>query len=89
MTNKDLFGQQLHTEREIEGEEYAGIVKHETDRAILFFTGEDTVWLPRAAIHVEQTGAATRRFTGRTVGITYPATVTIPDRLAREKGLIE
>ena len=53
------------------------VLIHETDRAVLVdHGGEANVWLPRSAIEIE------RDKSGKTW------TVTLPERLANEKGLI-
>ncbi len=55
-----------------------GAVEARTDKAVLFHTGnkEEAVWLPLSQIEIEETGFA---------GI---FTVTLPEWLALEKGLI-
>ena len=54
-----------------------GIVRHQTDRAVLIDTGgKATAWLPLALVDIAPNGD------GRTV------TVTLPEWLALEKGLI-
>lgn len=81
---KDLFGQPLHTAPAIEGEQYAGTIVTETAAAILFDHGDGECWLPKSLIHFEDApGIAGTRTLKRAV------LVTIPDRLAREKGIKE
>ena len=55
-----------------------GAVEARTDKAVLFHTGDKAkaAWLPLSQIEIEETGLA---------GI---FTVTLPERLALEKGLI-
>ena len=50
-------------------------VKHETDKAILVDDGAKKVWLPKSQIEFESNGDGT-------------STVTLPEWLARDKGLI-
>ena len=57
----------------------AGVVHHETDKAILFSETahrEDAVWLPKSQVEMEYDGS--RNF----------YTVTLPEQLALDKGLI-
>lgn len=49
----------------------AGEVRAQTDKAIQFYDGDRTVWLPRSQIELNDDG-----------------TVTMPEWLANEKGLI-
>lgn len=55
-----------------------GAIEHRTEKAILFHTGikEQAVWLPLSMVEVEETG----------FGGIY--TVTLPESLALDKGLI-
>lgn len=55
-----------------------GAIEARTDRAVLFHTGnkEEAAWLPLSQVEVAETG----------VGGIF--TVTLPERLAQEKGLI-
>jgi len=55
-----------------------GAIEARTDKAVLFHTGnkEEAAWLPLSQIEVEETGIA---------GI---VTVTLPEWLAADKGLI-
>lgn len=53
-----------------------GELVHETDKAILLFDGAEKVWLPKAAIEIDR---------DRADGLVE---VTLPERLAKEKGLI-
>ena len=55
-----------------------GAIEARTEKAILFHTGdkEQAAWLPLSQIEVDETGIP---------GI---VTVTLPERLATEKGLI-
>lgn len=55
------------------------IIAHRTDRAVLVKDSEDAegVWLPLAAVEVEQSASNSGY-----------ATVTMPEALAQEKGLI-
>jgi len=55
-----------------------GAIEHSTEKAVLFHLGDKTkaVWLPRSQIEIEDTGIG---------GI---HTVSLPDWLALEKGLI-
>ena len=58
----------------------AGVLHAETTMAILFSDTshrEDAVWLPKSQIEIEHDG-------GRRAFVT----VTLPERLAKEKGLI-
>lgn len=81
---KDLFGKPLHTQTDIRGEEYAGVLVRETGAAILFDDGDQQVWLPKTQVRVEDMpGNAGSRALDRAV------LVTIPDWLAKEKGLTE
>lgn len=53
------------------------VLVHQTEKAVLVdHGGEASVWLPRSAIEIERDGN----------GKTW--TVTLPERLAQEKGLI-
>ena len=49
----------------------AGEIKVETEKAIQFYDGDQTVWLPRSQIEINDDG-----------------TVTMPEWLARDKGLV-
>jgi len=81
---KDLFGKPLHTQPDIKGEEYCGTLVRESGAAILFDDGEQQIWLPKSQIRIEDApGNAGSRALERAV------IVTIPDWLAKEKGLIE
>lgn len=80
---KDLFGQELYTQPDIDGEDYAGTIVAETKLAILFDDGENQNWLPKAEINIEDAPGAGGKTLHRAV------IVTIPDWLAREKELIE
>lgn len=55
-----------------------GAIEARTDKAVLFHTGnkEEAVWLPLSQIEIEETGIS---------GI---VTVTLPEWLGEEKGLI-
>jgi hypothetical protein len=53
--------------------ELTGEIRHETDLAVLFFDGETEVWLPRSQIEIDGRGLVT---------------VTVPEWLAKDKGLI-
>ena len=58
----------------------AGVIHAETGKAILFSDTahkEDAVWLPKSQIEIEHDGGR-RDF----------VTVTMPERVAKEKGLI-
>lgn len=58
----------------------AGVIHAETARAILFSDTahkEDAVWLPKSQIEIKHDGGR-RSF----------VTVTLPERVAKEKGLI-
>jgi len=50
----------------------AGELRHETERAFLFYDGKETVWLPKSLCEWDQ----------------YSGTITLPEWLAMEKGLI-
>ncbi len=53
------------------------VLVHETDRAVLVdHGGSENVWLPKSAIEIERDAG----------GKTW--TVTLPERLASEKGMI-
>jgi hypothetical protein len=53
------------------------VLVHQTDRAVLIdHGGDENVWLPKSAIEIERDAS----------GKTW--TVTLPERLAQEKGLI-
>ncbi|MCA0303506.1 MAG: hypothetical protein LCH95_13975 [Proteobacteria bacterium] len=53
------------------------VLVHETERAVLVdHGGAETVWLPKSAVEIERDAG------GRTW------TVTLPERLAAEKGLL-
>lgn len=83
---RDLFGEDLHTAHDIEGEQYAGTLVRETAAAILvdFGANNQQVWLPKSKIRYDDApGNAGARLSGNLV------IVTIPDWLAKEKGLIE
>lgn len=57
----------------------AGVIHHQTDKAVLFSETadrEDAVWLPKSQIEMEYDGH--RNF----------YTVTLPEQLALDKGLI-
>jgi hypothetical protein len=54
----------------------AGELRADRERSIQFFDGSKTVWLPKSQIEVEKTGP--NNF----------VTVTMPEWLALEKGLI-
>jgi hypothetical protein len=82
---KDLFGQDLHTQPEIVGEEYYGTLVKWSGAAILFDDGTQQVWLPLSQIRYAN--ADTRVEGCRSIGHTI--VVTIPDWLAKKKGLIE
>lgn len=49
----------------------AGEIQGETEKAIRFFDGDRTVWLPKSQVEINDDG-----------------TVTMPEWLAEEKGLI-
>jgi len=83
--SRDLFGHETPV-KVITGEKYSGIIKHRTHAAVLFFTGEKDVWLPLSLIAIEETGE--KRLTRDMKEETH-ALITIPDRLAKEKGIIE
>jgi hypothetical protein len=81
---KDLFGEELHTADDIEGEEYCGTLARETAAAILFDDGVTKAWLPKSKISFYSD-----TFTDSD-GMSCPVIiVTIPDWLAKEKGLLE
>lgn len=81
---KDLFGQpMLHPDKAgITGEDYAGIFVRQTLLAILINTGEAEIWLPKAEIALSPAHHTCDPRPGE------PVTITVPDWLAREKGLI-
>lgn len=81
---RDLFGERLHTQADVNGEEYCGTLVRESGAAILFDDGEQQIWLPKSQIRIDDApGNAGARTLDRAV------IVTIPDWLAKEKGLIE
>jgi hypothetical protein len=53
----------------------AGQLKHETERAFLMFDGVKEVWLPKSQVEFERGGRS-------------EGTFTMPEWLAKEKGLI-
>lgn len=58
----------------------AGVIHHETEKAILFSDTadkDDAVWLPKSQVEIELDG-----------GRPGFATVTMSERLATEKGLV-
>jgi len=57
--------------------EFTGIIKHQTDRAILFYDGVKEVWIPKSQIEEEDD-----------YEIGEEATITIPEWLAIDKELI-
>lgn len=79
---KDLFGDPLHTAADIEGAEYCGHFVRATDAAILFDDGERQSWLPKSKIAFAALDHCGDPHPGDAVA------VTIPDWLAREKGLM-
>lgn len=87
---KDLFGNES-TIRTIEGDFYGGTILHETADAVRFLTlgaspGDPLrVWLPRSRIAIRPLGD--RFFDPDTKRWHQHAELTIPDWLAREKGL--
>ncbi len=85
----DLFGKELHTEREVQGEQYSGIFVRETpgDRgAILFNDGEKDVWLPKSQITIVDDRKTFLPPGKRPV---RALTVVVPDWLAEKSGLAD
>lgn len=85
--NKDLFGNKSAAQEWISGEDYAGLIVAETKFAVLFDDTKTQAWLPCSKIAIKPLSAPRRSLT--TGRLETPALVTVPDWLAREKGLIE
>lgn len=89
MTGRDLFGNTT-TLRHIDGEDYGGIIVHESADAYLFRTpveGRDLeVWIAKSQCLV--LSEADRYMNSTTRRWERPATLRISDWLAREKGLM-
>lgn len=87
MISSDSFGQELHSEPVMQGEEYAGICARETGGsrgAILFNDGTKNVWLPKSLIKIVSDEPRALRPGGP---IVRAMTIVVSEKIAREKGL--
>lgn len=66
----------------------AMVIHDERPKSLLASSNGDiarAVWLPKSQVEIEETGALERKRNGRTA---QPAIITLPNWLAKEKGLI-
>lgn len=62
---------------------------HRTFEAVLILDGDKEIWLPLSLIHIEHAGPSVLKERAGKMREHTPATITVPDRLAIEKGLQE
>lgn len=82
---KDLLGHSTKS-RFIDGEEYHVIETHRTLSAVQVRDGDNEFWLPLSQIYIESCGPTKLNARGKPE---TPVTITVPDWLAKEKGLME